>query len=63
MAATDAISRVFGIIMVVLYFILGTTFIFYTPENVPDHYAKPFGVLLYVYGVVRAYKYYRKHFA
>ncbi len=49
--------------MVVLYFILGTTFIFYTPENVPDHYAKPFGVLLYVYGVVRAYKYYRKHFA
>lgn len=63
MLVTDAISRVFGGIMVVLYFILGTTFIFYTPENVNEQYAKPFGALLYAYGLVRAYKYYRKHFA
>lgn len=59
---SDTIGRAFGIIMVVLYFILGTTFIFYTPENLPDHYAKPFGALLYAYGLFRAYKLYRKYF-
>lgn len=63
MAATDAISRVFGIIMVVLYFILGTTFIFYTPEGIMDGYAKPFGLMLYAYGLFRAYQYYQKYFA
>ncbi len=60
--ATEAIGKVFGIIMVVLYFILGTTFIFYTPERIPSQYAKPFGILLFVYGFFRAYKYYRKYF-
>ena len=60
---TEAIGKVFGIIMVVLYFILGTTFIFFRPEQVPEQYAKPFGILLYVYGVYRSYKYYRKYFA
>ena len=63
MAVTETIGKVFGIIMVVLYFILGTTFIFYTPEKIPEQYAKPFGIILYAYGLFRAYKYYRKFFA
>ena len=63
MMATDAIGKVFGIIMVVLYFILGTTFIFYAPEQIPETYSKPFGFLLYAYGLFRAYKLYRKYFA
>jgi hypothetical protein len=62
MMVTDAIGKAFGIIMVVLYFILGTTFIFYTPERIPEHYAKPFGIILFVYGFFRGYKYYRKYF-
>jgi len=63
MMVTDAIGKAFGIIMVVLYFILGTTFIFYTPERIPEQYAIPFGMLLIFYGFFRAYKYYRKYFA
>jgi hypothetical protein len=64
MMATEAIGKVFGIVMVVLYFILGTTFIFYIPEErIPSQYAKPFGILLFVYGSYRAYKYYRKYWA
>ena len=59
----EAIGKVFGIIMVVLYFILGTTFIFFTPERIPEQYALPFGILLFVYGFFRAYKYYKKYFA
>ena len=62
MMVTEAIGKAFGIIMVVLYFILGTTFIFYTPERIPEQYAKPFGVLLIAYGLFRAYKFYRKFF-
>ena len=60
---TTIIGKAFGIIVVVLYFILGTTFIFFTPEAINQHYAKPFGILLYAYGLFRAYKYYQKHFA
>ena len=63
MMATEAIGKAFGIIMVVLYFILGTTFIFYVPEGILGQYAKPFGLLLYAYGLFRAYKYYRKFYA
>jgi hypothetical protein len=59
---SEAIGKVFGIIMVVLYLILGTTFLFYAPERIPEQYAKPFGVLLYLYGFFRAYKYYRRYF-
>ena len=59
---TETIGKVFGIIMVVLYFILGTTFIFFIPEErIPAQYATPFGILLFVYGFYRAYKYYRKY--
>ena len=61
---TEAIGKVFGIIMVVLYFILGTTFIFFIPDDrIPSQYTKPFGILMLIYGVYRAYKYYRKYFA
>lgn len=60
---TGTIGKVFGIIVVVLYLILGTTFIFFTPEGILDQYAVPFGLLLYAYGLFRAYKYYRKFFA
>jgi hypothetical protein len=63
MMATEAIGKAFGIIMVVLYFLLGTTFIFYVPEGILGQYAKPFGLLLYAYGLFRAYKYYRKFYA
>jgi hypothetical protein len=63
MVVSEAIGKAFGIIMVVLYFILGTTFIFYTPERIPEQYAKPFGMLLIAYGFFRAYKYYRKYFS
>lgn len=59
---SEAVGKVFGIIMVVLYFTLGTTFIFFAPERVPDEYAKPFGVVLFAYGFFRAYQYYRKYF-
>jgi hypothetical protein len=63
MMVTDAIGKAFGIIMVVLYFILGTTFIFFAPERIPAQYAKPFGIILFIYGFFRGYKYYRKYFA
>jgi hypothetical protein len=63
MMVTDAIGKAFGIIMVVLYFILGTTFIFFAPERIPEQYAKPFGIVLFIYGFFRGYKYYRKYFA
>lgn len=63
MMVTAAIGKAFGIIVVVLYLILGTTFIFYVPEGVLEQYAKPFGLLLYAYGLFRAYQYYRKYFA
>ena len=61
MMATEAIGKVFGVIMVVLYFIIGTTFIFYTPERLPEQYAKPLGILFFAYGFFRAYKYYQKY--
>lgn len=63
MMVSQAIGKAFGIIMVVLYFLLGTTFIFFTPERIPKQYAMPFGVILFVYGFFRAYKYYRKYFS
>ena len=65
MMVTDTIGKAFGIIMVVLYFILGTTFIFLAPERirVPEKYATPFGILLIAYGLFRAYKYYKRYIA
>lgn len=63
MMVSSTIGIAFGIIMVVLYLILGTTFIIYAPEHIPEEYARPFGLLLIAYGVFRAYKYYRKYIA
>jgi hypothetical protein len=60
--ATQAVGKVFGIIMVVLYFAIGTTFIFFNPGTIPEQYAKPFGLLLYAYGLFRGYTYYKKYF-
>jgi hypothetical protein len=62
LAVTETVGKVFGVIMVVLYFILGTTFLFFAPEKIPAQYAKPFGVVLFLYGFFRGYKYYRRYF-
>jgi len=60
----EAVGKIFGIIMVVLYFILGTTFIFYIPaERIPTQYSHPFGVVLYLYGVYRGYRYFKKYWS
>lgn len=60
----EAIGKAFGIIMVVLYFLLGTTFIFYVPdEKIPAQYATPFGIILFLYGFYRAYRYYKRYWA
>lgn len=50
--------------MVVLYIVLGTTIIFRAPlmRNIPEHYARAFGVLLILYGIYRAYQLYRRFF-
>ena len=58
----ETIGNVFGIIMVVLYFILGTTFVFYAPERIPDQFAKGFGIALYCYAIFRLFKYVWKFF-
>jgi hypothetical protein len=61
----ELIAKCFGIIMVVLYIVIGTTIIFRAPRmpNIPEHLAVGFGVLLIVYGFFRAYKVYRKYFS
>jgi hypothetical protein len=65
LAIADLVSKCFGILMVVLYFIIGTTIIFRAPEmrNIPQHYAIIFGILLILYGIFRAYKLYQKYFS
>ena len=59
------IARSFGVIMVVLYFVIGTTIIIKAPEmrEIPEPYALIFGVFLIFYGFIRAYKVYRKYFS
>ncbi|HEY0655178.1 MAG TPA: hypothetical protein VGD65_18715 [Chryseosolibacter sp.] len=61
----EKVSKVFGIIMVVLYFVIGTTIIFKAPElrDIPEPYALIFGIFLIFYGFIRAYKVYRKYFS
>jgi hypothetical protein len=60
----DLVSKSFGILMVVLYFVLGTTIIFRSSSmrNIPQEYAVGFGILLILYGIYRAYKLYRRYF-
>ena len=64
MAVADQVSRVFGIIMVVLYLVLGTTIIFkaHLMSNIPENTARMFGVVLILYGLFRAYKVYLRYF-
>jgi hypothetical protein len=59
------IAKSFGVIMVVLYFVIGTTIIIKAPEmrDIPEPYALIFGIFLIFYGFIRAYKLYRKHFS
>ena len=58
----NQVSRLFGIIMVVLYIVLGTTIIFkaHLMTNIPEPTARIFGVILILYGIFRAYKVFRK---
>jgi hypothetical protein len=65
LTVAELVAKCFGIIMVVLYIVIGTTIIFKAPrmQNIPEHYAIGFGVLLILYGFFRAYKVYRKYFS
>ncbi len=58
----EKVSKVFGIIMVVLYITLGTTIIFkaHLMTNIPEPTARTFGVILILYGLFRAYKIFRR---
>lgn len=64
LAVADQVSKVFGIIMVVLYLVLGTTIIFkaHLMSNIPENTARMFGVVLILYGLFRAYKVYLRYF-
>jgi uncharacterized protein YjeT (DUF2065 family) len=64
LAVADQVSRVFGIIMVVLYIVLGTTIILkaHLMSNIPENTARMFGVVLILYGLFRAYKVYLRYF-
>jgi hypothetical protein len=62
---SDLVAKSFGLIMVVLYFVIGTTIIIKAPDmrDIPEPYALIFGLFLIFYGFIRAYKLYRKHFS
>jgi hypothetical protein len=64
-AVVQLIAKAFGIIMVVLYIIFGTTIIFKAEEmqGIPAPVALTFGVFLILYGIFRAYKLYRRYFS
>lgn len=63
--ASDLVARIFGIVMVVLYIGFGTTIIFkaHQFQMMSPGYAKAIGAVMIVYGCMRAYKLYRKHFS
>ena len=64
-AVVELIAKSFGVIMVVLYIVFGTTIIFKAQDmrNIPVPYAITLGVFLIFYGFLRAYKLYRKYFS
>lgn len=64
LAVADQVSKVFGIVMVVLYIVLGTTIIFkaHLMANIPENTARMFGVVLILYGLFRAYKVYLRYY-
>jgi hypothetical protein len=65
LSMSDLVAKSFGVIMVVLYFVIGTTIIIKAPDmrDIPKPYALIFGIFMIFYGFVRAYKLYRKHFS
>jgi hypothetical protein len=71
-SAPEQISKIFAIVMVVLYFGLGTTIIFKAPDirsNIPlfqntsVSYIQAFGIITVCYGLFRGYKAYRLYFS
>lgn len=64
LAPADQVSRVFGMIMVVLYIVLGTTIIFRPPwmKTISERSATILGVILILYGIFRAWKVYRRYY-
>lgn len=65
LAVSGVVTKAFGILMVVLYIVIGTTIIFKAPVMMPrvkESYAIIFGVALVLYGLYRGYKYYQKYF-
>jgi hypothetical protein len=65
LAVTDLVSRSFKIVMVVLYVIVGTTIIFKAVDitNVDPLYARIFGGMMIVYGIIRGIQVYRNYFS
>ena len=63
--ATDLVSKVFGMVMVVLYIAFGTTIIFKAGdiEWMRERYAQAFGGILILYGLFRAYNLYRRFYS
>ncbi len=64
LSVNELIGRSFGVIMVVLYFVIGTTIIIKAPDmrDIPEPFALIFGIFLIFYGFLRAYKLYRRYF-
>jgi hypothetical protein len=61
----ELVTKVFRIVMVVLYVIVGTTIIFKAKSigNIPSSYALILGVFLIFYGLFRGYKIFRDYFS
>jgi hypothetical protein len=61
-SATELITRAFAVIMVVLYLAIGTTIIVKASEInlIREPYASLLGAFLILYGLLRAYKLYRR---
>jgi hypothetical protein len=72
LSAPEQISKIFAIVMVVLYFGLGTTIIFKAPDirnyiplfqNTPVSYIQALGIITLCYGLFRGYKVYRHYYS
>jgi hypothetical protein len=61
----NVINKGFGIVMVILYIVLGITIIFRAVDigTIPQDYARAFGVMLLFYGMFRGYKLYRRYYS
>jgi hypothetical protein len=65
LAVAELVAKCFAMIMVVLYIGFGTTIIFKAQQmpGIPSQYAMPLGGFLILYGVLRAYKLYRRYYS